>query len=82
MVWRMGRWGFNSWVLHPALLLGVTSGHLQGSLVAPGSILEVYGCPGVSGQWITVRLSGCLHMASQEAGVGSRAPLVLSVSLL
>lgn len=43
---------------------------------------KVYGCPGVSGQWITVRLSGCLHMAPQEASVGSRAPLVLSVSLL
>lgn len=69
-------------VLHPALLLGVTSGHLQGSLVVPGSLLDVYGCPGVSGQWITVRFSGCLHMASQEAGVGLRAPLVLSVSLL
>lgn len=48
----------------------------------PGSLLDVYGCPGVSGQWITVRLSGCLHMASQEAGVGLRVPLVLSVSLL
>lgn len=49
----------------------------------PASILEVYmyGCPGASGPWITVRLSGCLHMACQEAGVGSRVPLALSVSL-